>query len=164
MGDWRYRGTIGHLDEQCRRLGVELPVQKLQAAQKNPEIYRANALLGQMRDRWGRAPRDEQGRRSFGAQELLQVRGTLGEAGKESDKLHALAASAEAMLADAYAAFGLEPPGRPYRIHCDFDDLPAPAAPDLQPIRIQPGSRRSKERDRGQLLCPEQRPSGQPRE
>ena len=53
--------------------------------------------------------------------ELAQVRGTLQQAEQECTKLHALAATAAAMIDEAYQAFGTEQPPRHFAVLCDFD-------------------------------------------
>jgi hypothetical protein len=130
---WRYGGIVQYIEAQAGRLGLS----QVQAdrARHNPEIHRAGVLLGQLADRYRRAPK-EGGVAAIGAAERAQVAGTLAECSKESDKLHALAATAEAMLAEAYAAFGLGPPARPFRVRSDFEDLPEP--PDLSLIPLKP--------------------------
>ena len=66
--------------------------------------------------------------------ELAKFRGTLGQCEHELEKLHALAAAAQAMVDEAHGAFGLEIPERHFRVRCDFDDLPGPA--DFTPIKV----------------------------
>jgi hypothetical protein len=73
--------------------------------------------------------------------ELAQIRGTLGQCEQELEKLHALAAAAQAMIDEAHQAFGLEVPDRFFGVKCDFDDLPEPA--DLTPIELT-GARTAK--------------------
>jgi hypothetical protein len=105
-------------------------------ARHNPEVYRVSVLLGQLCERYHRSTK-EGGRAVVTPAELAQIRGTLGQCEQELEKLHALAAASQVMVDEAHAAFGLEAPGRPFGVRCDFDDLPAPA--DLTPIKLTRG-------------------------
>ena len=128
---WRFRGTPYYLDAQGERLGLSKVL--TDRARHNPEVYRVSVLLGQLCERYHRAPK-EGGRAVVPPAELAQIRGTLGQCEQELEKLHALAAASQAMVDEAHGAFGLEVPGRHFRVRCDFDDLPAPA--DLTPIKV----------------------------
>lgn len=128
---WRFRGTPHYLDAQGERLGLSKVL--TDRARLNKEIYRVSGLLGQLCERYHRAPK-EGSRALLPPAELAQIRGTLGQCEQELEKLHALAAASQAMVDEAHEAFGLEAPGRHFRIRCDFDDLPVPA--DLTPIKI----------------------------
>ncbi len=123
---WRYRGTPHYLDRQGDRLG--LPRTLTDRAKHNQEIYRASVLLGQLCERWHKARRQE-GLPVFLPSELEQVKGTLGECEQEARKLHALAAAAAAMIDEAWLAFGLEPPARPFAVSCESDQPPVPDDP-----------------------------------
>ena len=135
---WRYRGTPYYLDAQGDRLGVSKVL--TDRARHNPEVYRVSVLLGQLCERYHRASKND-GRAMVPPAELAQIRGTLGQCEQELQKLHALAAAAQAMVDEAHQAFGLDPPERLFRVQCDFDDLPAPA--DLTPIKLT-GARTAK--------------------
>ena len=135
---WRFRGTPHYLDAQGDRLGLSKVL--TDRARNNPEVYRASVLLGQLCERYHRLPK-EGGRAVIFPAELAQIRGTLGQCELELGKLHALAAASQAMVNEAHRAFGLEPPERHFRVHCDFDDLPEPA--DLTPIKLT-GARTAK--------------------
>ena len=128
---WRFRGTPYYLDAQGDRLGLSKVL--TDRARHNPEVYRVSVLLGQLCERYHQAPK-EGGRAMVLPAELAQIRGTLGQCEQELQKLHALAAAAQAMVDEAHAAFGLDAPRRPFRVRCDFDDLPNPA--DLTPIKL----------------------------
>jgi hypothetical protein len=128
---WRFRGTPHYLDAQGDRLGLSKVL--TDRARHNPEVYRVSVLLGQLCERYHRAPRQE-GRAVVPPAELAQIRGTLGQCEQELEKLHALAAASQAMVDEAHQAFGLDVPERRFRVKCDFDDLPAPA--DLTPIKL----------------------------
>ena len=127
---WRFRGTPHYLDAQGDRLGLSKVL--TDRARHNPEVYRVSVLLGQLCERYHRAPK-EGGRAVVLPAELAQIRGTLGQCEQELEKLHALAAASQAMVNKAHQAFGLELPGRRFRVKCDYDDLPEPA--DLTPIK-----------------------------
>jgi hypothetical protein len=135
---WRYRGTPYYLDAQGDRLGVSKVL--TDRARHNPEVCRVSVLLGQLCERYHRAPKKD-GRAMVPPAELAQIRGTLGQCEQELEKLHALAAAAQAMVDEAHRAFGLDAPERRFRVKCDFDDLPEPA--DLTPIKLT-GARTAK--------------------
>ena len=73
--------------------------------------------------------------RSSPMTELAQIRGTLQQAEQECAKLHALAATAAAMIDEAYQAFGIEQPARHFAVLCDFDPptLRCRSATDCRP-------------------------------
>jgi hypothetical protein len=118
---WRFRGTPHYLTAQAQRLGITQVL--ADRARHNPEIYRCAALLAQLCERY-HAARKEDGVPIFGRLELDQIKGTLGQCEQELQKLHMLAATSSAMLAEAYAAFDLEPPSRPFEVMSD--DLETP--------------------------------------
>jgi hypothetical protein len=129
---WRFRGTPHFLDAQGRRLGLAKVL--TDRARHNAEIHRVSVLLGQLCERYHRLPKDEDGQVLVFPVELAQIKGTLTQCEEESAKLHALAASAQAMLDEAYHAFGIEPPERLFRVRCQFDG--EITAADLKPIRL----------------------------
>ena len=128
---WRFRGTPYYLDAQGERLGLSKAL--TDRARHNPEVYRVSVLLGQLCERYHRASK-EGGHAVVPPAELAQIRGTLGQCEQELAKLHVLAAASQAMVDEAHDAFGLDAPGRAFRVRSDFDDLPAPA--DLTPIKL----------------------------
>ena len=128
---WRFRGTPYYLDAQGDRLGLSKVL--IDRARHNQEVYRMSVLLGQLCERYHKAAK-EGGRAVLPPAELAQIRGTLGQCEQELEKLHALAAAAQAMVDEAHLAFGLGVPDRCFRVKCDFDDLPTPA--DLTPIKL----------------------------
>ena len=121
---WRFRGSPHYIDQQGDRLGV--PKILSDRARHNPEIYRVSVLTGQLCERYHRAPKDG-GRAVVLPAELAQIRGTLGQCEQELEKLHVLAAAAQAIVDEAHRAFGLTLPDRRFRVRCDFDDLAEPA-------------------------------------
>ena len=121
---WRFRGTPYYLDAQGVRLGLSKAL--TDRARHNPEVYRVSVLLGQLCERYHRAPKEGE-RALIPPVELAQVRGTMSQCEQELEKLHALAAASQAMVDEAYRAFGLDGPDRHFRVRCDFDDLPAAA-------------------------------------
>jgi hypothetical protein len=140
---WRFRGTPHYLDAQGDRLGLSKT--QVDRARTNPEIHRVSTLLGQLCERYHRAPKDEHGRAVIVPVELAQVKGTLGQVEQELDKLHALAGAAQAMIDEAWIAFGEKPPERHFRIACDFDpgaSSPGLSEADLIPIKIDPDHQR----------------------
>jgi hypothetical protein len=124
---WHYRGTPHYLDAQARRLKVSPLL--AHRARHNPEIYHASVLMSQLCERYHRA-RTEDGRKVFEFRELEQVKGALDQAEGECDKLHALAATAQAMLDEAYAAWGLPAKVRHFQVLCDYDEPTSTAQPD----------------------------------
>lgn len=120
---WRFRGTPYYLEAQAIRLG--LSKDRLREAWGNAELHRVSGLLGQICERYHGARKDA-GRAVVIPTELAQIQATLGRCERELEKLHALAATAEAMLEEAHDAFGLECPRRRFRVECDSDK---PAAP-----------------------------------
>jgi hypothetical protein len=121
---WRFRGSPHYLDQQGARLGISKIL--TDQARRNPQIYRVSDLTGQLCERYHRAPKDD-GRAVVLPAELAQIRGTLGQCEQELEKLHVLAAAAQAIVDEAHRAFGLTPPDRRFRVRCDFDDLAGPA-------------------------------------
>jgi hypothetical protein len=128
---WRFRGTPYYLDTQGERLGLSKVL--TDRARHNPEVYRVSVLLGQLCERYHRAPK-ENGCAVVPPAEQAQIRGTLSQCEQELEKLHALAAASQVMVDEAHQAFGLAAPERFFRVQCDFDDLPAAA--DLTPIKL----------------------------
>jgi hypothetical protein len=117
---WRFRGSPHYLDQQGDRLGVSKIL--TDQARHNAEMYRVSVLVGQLCERYYRTPK-EGGRAIVFPAELAQVQGTLGQCEQELEKLHVLAAAAQAIIDEAHRAFGIAPPGRHFRVRCDFDDL-----------------------------------------
>jgi hypothetical protein len=115
---WRFRGTPHYLSEQAQRLGITQVL--ADRARNNPEIYRSSVLLAQLCDRYHRT-RKENGRPILSVAERDQIRGTLGQVELERQKLHMLAAAAEAMLAEAYEAFDFDRDPTRFAVSCDFD-------------------------------------------
>jgi hypothetical protein len=120
---WRYRGTPHYLGQQAVRLGITQIL--ADRCRNNAEIYRVSVLLSQLCERYHKA-RKEEGRPIFPTAELAQVKGTLQQAELECAKLHALAATAAAMLDEAWQAFDLPPGDRHFAVLSDFDPLPGP--------------------------------------
>ena len=136
---WRFKGTPVYLDVQGDRLGLSKVL--THRGRTNAEIHRVSVLLGQLCERLHRLGRSEDGSLRIQPSEKAQVAATLGQADEESAKLHALAAAAQAMIDEAYTAYGIEVPPRHHRVGCDFDDLTSPA--DLAPIHLDLRSARA---------------------
>jgi len=115
---WRFRGSPHYLDAQAARLG--LPKVLADRARHNAEICRVQVLVAQLCERYHRA-RKEEGKPVFGVPELAQIKGTLEQAELELHKLHMLAAASAAMLDEAWQAFELPMPNRPFAVLCDYD-------------------------------------------
>ncbi len=132
---WRFRGTPHFLGQQASRLGVT-PV-LADRARNNQEIYRVSVLLAQLCERYHKA-RKEDGRPVLPMTELAQIRGTLQQAEQECTKLHALAATAAAMIDEAYEAFDGKAPGRHFAVLCDFDtpSIPLPVGDGTVGVEI----------------------------
>ena len=102
---WRFRGSPYYLDQQAKRLGITQVL--ADRARHNPEIFTGSAvLLRSSRDRYHRARKENGIPVFFGRLELAQVKGTLEQCELELQKLHMLAAAADAMLDEAWQAFG----------------------------------------------------------
>jgi hypothetical protein len=119
---WRFRGTPHYLGQQAARLGITQIL--ADRARHNPEIYRVSVLMAQLCERYHKT-RQEAGRPIFNYGERGQFLGTLQQCEQECDKLHALAATAAAMLDEAYAELGLPAPPRHFAVLCDYDPLPS---------------------------------------
>lgn len=115
---WRFRGSPHYLDRQAARLGITKVL--ADRARNNPEIFRIAVLLAQLSDRY-HAARRENGEPVFGRLELAQVKGTLEQCEHELQKLHMLAAAADAMLADAWQAFGFPSQSRDFGVYTAVD-------------------------------------------
>ena len=115
---WRFRGTPHYLKQQAARLGITQVV--ADRARNNQEIYRISGLLAQLSERYALA-RKEGDRPILGPGEVRAISGTLEQCGIEADKLHMLAATAALMVDEAYAAFHIDPPQRPFEVLCDHD-------------------------------------------
>jgi hypothetical protein len=108
---WRFRGTPHYLNEQAKRLGISQVL--ADRARNNPEIYRCAVLLAQLCERYHKAPK-ENGKPVFDVQECYQIKGALGQVELELEKLHMLAATADAMLAEAYRELDFAEPLRTF--------------------------------------------------
>ncbi len=115
---WRFRGTPHYLKDQARRLGIAQVL--ADRARHNKEIYQVSLFLGQLCERYHRA-RTEDGKPVFHATEMAQIKAALGQCELEADKLHALAGAAQAMLDEAWSAFGLDAPDRHFAVLSDYD-------------------------------------------
>jgi hypothetical protein len=115
---WRFKGSPHYLDKQARRLGITQVL--ADKARHNPEIYRLAVLLGQLCERYHRA-RKENGKPVFYTTELVQINGTLEQCELDLQKLHMLAGAADAMLCDAWQAFGFAKPRRSYEVQSISD-------------------------------------------
>jgi hypothetical protein len=115
---WRFRGSPHYLDQQAARLGITKVL--ADKARNNAEIYRVAVLLAQLSDRYHRA-RKEDGSAVLGRIELAQVKGTLDQCEQELQKLHMLAAASDAMLADAWRAFGFPKQCRNFEVNTAVD-------------------------------------------
>ena len=115
---WRYRGTPHYLRIQAQTMGIAQIL--ADRSRNNPEIYHVSVLLAQLCERYHKA-RKQDGRPVFGLTEREQIRGTLEQCELELQKLHMLAATADAMMAEAWVAFDLEPPKRTFKVQCCND-------------------------------------------
>ena len=120
---WRFRGTPHYLDQQAKRLGITQVL--ADRARSNPEIYRVAVLLAQLSERYHNARR-ENGQPVFYQTELAQVKGTLEQCELELQKLHMLAAASDAMLADAWQAFGFPKQSRIFEVNTAVDTFTLP--------------------------------------
>lgn len=122
---WQFRGSPHYIDQQGKRLGVSSYI--IDRAHHNPEISRVSALMRRLVEQYHSSRKDGETAVVLDC-ESAQVRGTLTQLAQEREKLHVLAAAADAMIDEAHRAFGLEPPERHFGIYCDFDSEPATPA------------------------------------
>ncbi len=132
---WRFRGSPHYIDQQGNRLGVSKIL--TDRARHNSEMYRVSVLVGQLCERYHRTPKDG-GRAVVFPAELAQIRGTLSQCEQELEKLHVLAAAAQAIVDEAHQAFGLDPPVRHFTVGCDFDGLSRTTKHDLVEVHLSP--------------------------
>jgi hypothetical protein len=111
---WRFKGSPYYLDQQAKRLGITQVL--ADRARSNPEIYRLAVLLAQLAGRYHGA-RMENGTPVFYMTERAQIKGTLEQCELELQKLHMLAAAADAMLSEAWEAFGFPKPIRIFEVN-----------------------------------------------
>ncbi len=128
---WRFRGLPHYMAAQGDRLS--LPRILTDRTRHNAEGHKVSALLAQLCDRYHKA-RKEDGHPVLYPTELAQVEACLGQCERESEKLHALAATAQAMIDEARAAFRLEPLHRRFSVRCEPDAEPTAPA-DRVPVR-----------------------------
>jgi hypothetical protein len=132
---WRFKGSPHYLEQQASRLGITQVL--ADRARHNTEIYRLSVLLAQLAGRY-HAARTENGTPVFYMTERAQIKGTLEQCELELQKLHMLAAAADAMLADAWEAFGFPKPDRMFEVYTATDTAILPlgdgtvGAPDDQ--------------------------------
>jgi hypothetical protein len=125
---WHYRGIPDFTSRQAMRLGS---AQRLAAeANHNKQIHRISVLVNQLAGRY-HAARKEDGRPVFGTLELQAIRDVLSAAEKELETLYILAGASTALLAEAYDAFDMDAPDRPFELLAASDD--GRAAIDLPP-------------------------------
>jgi hypothetical protein len=117
---WRFRGTPHYLEQQGRRLKIDPLVRD--RARRNQEIYRLSCILAQLSERYHKARKGD-ALPVFGKIEKDQIRGALGQAELDLQRLHLLAATSEMMLAEAYEAFELPVPRRNFEL---LDNDPGP--------------------------------------
>jgi hypothetical protein len=115
---WRFRGSPYYLDLQAERLGVTKVL--ADRARHNAELYRISMLLAQLSHRYYNV-RKVDGQPQLGRLELAQIRGTLEQCEHELQKLHMLAAASDAMLADAWEAFGFPKQSREFGVYTSID-------------------------------------------
>jgi hypothetical protein len=111
---WRFKGSPYYLDQQAKRLGITQVL--ADRARNNTEIYRLSVLLAQLAGRY-HAARRENGEPVFYVTERAQIKGTLEQCELDLQKLHMLAAAADAMLSEAWEAFGFPEPDRIFEVH-----------------------------------------------
>jgi hypothetical protein len=116
---WHFRGTPYFLASQNHRIGLgEMP---LKAAEKNSQIHRISTILAQLCQRFHNAPKDA-GRPAFGYVENEQIKASLRQCEIDLEKLHLLAAAADAMMAEAYQHLGIEAPKRAFAVFSGADN------------------------------------------
>lgn len=120
---WRFRGTPYYLERQAARLGITQVL--ADRARLNPELFRIGVLMAALSERYHGA-RKENGRPVLYQTELAQIRGTLEQCELELQKLHMLAAAADAILADAWDAFGFAAPRRTFEVTSESDTQTLP--------------------------------------
>jgi len=115
---WRFRGSPYYLDQQAVRLGVTKVL--ADRARHNAELYRISMLLAQLSHQYHNV-RKVDGQPQLGRHELSQIRGTLEQCEHELQKLHVLAAASDAMMADAWEAFGFPKQSREFGVYTSID-------------------------------------------
>jgi hypothetical protein len=115
---WRFKGSPHYLDKQASRLGITQVL--ADRARNNAEIFRLAVLLAQLAERYHGA-RKENGTPVFYMTERAQIKGTLEQCELELQKLHMLAAAADAMLSEAWEAFGFPKPKRIFEVYTVTD-------------------------------------------
>jgi hypothetical protein len=115
---WRFKGSPHYLDKQASRLGITQVL--ADRARNNAEIFRLAVLLAQLAERYHGA-RKENGSPVFYMTERAQIKGTLEQCELELQKLHMLAAAADAMLSEAWEAFGFPKPKRIFEVYTVTD-------------------------------------------
>ncbi len=120
---WRFKGSPYYLDQQAKRLGITQVL--ADRARCNSEIYHLASLLAQLAERYDKA-RKENGRPVLYMTEQAQIKGTLEQCELDLQKLHMLAAAADAMLSEAWEAFGFPKPKRIFEVYSVTDTLILP--------------------------------------
>jgi hypothetical protein len=120
---WRFRGSPHYIDQQAERLGITKVL--ADRARTNPEIHRVSVLLAVLSESY-HAARHENGRPVIKRVEMAQIKGTLEQCEHELQKLHMLAAAADAMLDEAWQAFGFPPQSRDFGVYTSIDTSTLP--------------------------------------
>ena len=120
---WRFRGSPHYIDQQAERLGITKVL--ADRARTNPEIHRVSVLLALLSDRYHTA-RHENGRPVISRAEMAQIKGTLEQCEHELQKLHMLAAASDAMLDEAWEAFGFPKQSRDFGVYTSIDTSTLP--------------------------------------
>jgi hypothetical protein len=120
---WKFRGIPHYLDQQGDRLGIARTT--TDRARHDSSMYRISVLLGQLTEVAANQTRDD-GTLVVDHRTAWSARFILRTCEEQLQQLHALAAASRAMIDEAHAAFGLEPPARTFRVQCDTDDRETP--------------------------------------
>lgn len=138
---WRHRGGPHYLGTQGFRLRI--PQVVTDRSKSNVELYGETQLLNQTCERYHKA-RKEGNVAMLSPPEAAQVKASLGEAKKYSDRLHALAAASLEMMNEAWDAFGFARPPREFWVSSIYDEpveppkqepIPDPLVPDPEPVK-----------------------------
>jgi len=112
-GPWRPQGAPYYLTNQGQRLGFGWKVVEHPRVKDNRQLTRISNLTSEICRNYFEPHQHDL---AFSREQLACARTTLEIAEIEIQKTHAIAAASVEMIDEAYTAFGLEPPSRPYRV------------------------------------------------
>lgn len=114
-GPWRPQGAPYYLDQQRERMGLPALITEHPRVKDNRQLNRISGLTSQVCTNYFQGARHGDSR-GFAEHQLATVRAVLVPCEAEIAKTHAIAAASVEMVDEAYAAFGIDPPTRNYRV------------------------------------------------